>query len=221
MRILLVEDEAELAHLVSKELRRSGFAVDISPTGKSAMTNLEVTDYDVLVLDRGLPDMSGDDICRFLADVPERPRILMLTASGGVNDRIEGLTIGADDYMGKPFIIAELVARLRALGRRPTPGVPVVLHWADLRVDIGRHSVERSSLPIELSRKEFGVLQMLLTAHGSTVSAEQLLEKGWDQEIDPFTNVIRVTMMNLRRKLGPPSLIETVVGVGYRMSTPE
>ena len=217
MRILLVEDERNLAELVASGLRAAGFAVDAAWTGSDALTKIEVSSYDAIVLDRGLPDISGDEICRELATDATRPRILMLTAAGDVDDRVEGLTIGADDYMGKPFAMSELVARLRALGRRQAIGVPVLLHWQDLTLDPARHIVSREHRDLTLSRKEFSVLEELMRAGGGTVSAEHLLEKVWDEEADPFTNVVRVTMMNLRRKLGDPPIIETIVGVGYRM----
>ena len=220
MRILIVEDERDLAGFIAAGLRHVGMAVDICHTGTEAILRVEVTEYDAVILDRGLPDISGDEVCRNLATVTSRPRILMLTAAGEVNDRVEGLTIGADDYMGKPFAMIELVARLQALGRRPASGLTVILQWRDLKLDVGRHLATRIDRDLGLSRKEFAVLEELLRADGSVVSSETLLEKVWDENADPFTNVVRVTMMNLRRKLGDPGLIETIIGVGYRMEEP-
>jgi DNA-binding response OmpR family regulator len=166
------------------------------------------------VLDRGLPAAHGDRVCRILAG--GGPRILMLTAAGGVEDRVDGLELGADDYLPKPFVFAELVARVRALARR-APSAPPVLRRGDLSVDRARHRASRGSEPLSLTRKEFGILEMLLAADGAVVSAEELLEHVWDAHADPFSNIVSVTMTRLRRKLGDPPLIETVVGKGYRM----
>jgi two-component system, OmpR family, response regulator VanR len=189
----------------------------VAADGGSGMQKLEVNSYDVVVLDRDLPVLHGDDICRRIVGTPFAPRILMLTASGGVRDRVEGLSTGADDYLGKPFAFDELVARIRALARRPNGVTPPVLENGDLTLDSGRRTVRRGDRSVPLTRKEFGVLQMLMESKGAVVSAEQLLEHVWDENTDPFTNVVRVTVMNLRRKLGEPPVIDTVVGSGYRL----
>lgn len=217
MRILVVEDEEVLASSVARGLRREGMAVDIAADGAAALDKALVNAYDVVVLDRNLPLVSGDVVCQQVA--PTGARILMLTAAASVTDRVDGLTLGADDYLTKPFAFAELVARVRALGRRSASagsGTPV-LASADITVDPARHHVTRAGRRIDLSPKEFGVLQVLLEAGGAVVSVEQLLERVWDEHADPFTNTVRVTMMNLRKKLGAPSVIETVIGVGYRL----
>ena len=217
MRVLVVEDEQVLAEAIARGLRQEAFAVDISLDGDDALAKLAVNRYDVVVLDRDLPTVHGDDICRRLAGERSASRILMLTASGTVEDRVEGLSLGADDYLPKPFAFAELVARIRALGRRSLQALPPVLERYDLRLDPARREVVRGGHFVHLTRKEFGVLEVLMAADGAVVSSEELLERVWDEHADPFTNAIRVTLMNLRRKLGPPALIETVVGVGYRL----
>jgi DNA-binding response OmpR family regulator len=217
MRVLVVEDERVLAEAIARGLRQEAFAVDISLDGDDALAKLAVNRYDVVVLDRDLPTVHGDDICRQLAGQRSATRILMLTASGTVEDRVEGLSLGADDYLPKPFAFAELVARIRALSRRSPQALPPVLERYDLRLDPARREVVRSGHFVHLTRKEFGVLEALMAADGAVVSSEELLERVWDEHADPFTNAIRVTLMNLRRKLGPPPLIETVVGVGYRL----
>jgi DNA-binding response OmpR family regulator len=217
MRVLVVEDEQVLAEAIARGLRQEAFAVDVSLDGDDALAKLAVNRYDVVVLDRDLPTVHGDDICRQLAGDRSATRILMLTASGTVEDRVEGLSLGADDYLPKPFAFAELVARIRALGRRSLQALPPVLERYDLRLDPARREVVRGGHFVHLTRKEFGVLEALMAADGAVVSSEELLERVWDEHADPFTNAIRVTLMNLRRKLGPPPLIETVVGVGYRL----
>jgi DNA-binding response OmpR family regulator len=217
VRVLLVEDEEVLAAAIARGLRRQGLAVDLSHEGGDALAKLEVNRYDVVVLDRDLPGVPGDQVCRILAGQGSPPRILMLTALGSVDDRIDGLTLGADDYLGKPFAFGELVARIRALARRSRDALPPVLERYDLRVDPARREATRGGHFLHLTRKEFGVLETLLAADGAVVSAEDLLERVWDEHADPFTNTVRVTIMNLRRKLGRPPLIETVVGVGYRL----
>lgn len=219
MRVLVVDDEEELADVVARGLRQSGMAVDVSTSGEDALFKIEITPYDLLVLDRQMPDITGDDIARELMPRTERPRILMLTAASGIDDRVEGLELGADDYLVKPFEMAELVARLRALARRPSLALPPVISVGDLEIDTTRRRVTRADHPINLTRKEFGVLEMLARANGRVVSSEELLEHVWDEMADPFTNAVRITMMTLRRKLGEPSLIETVVGSGYRLET--
>lgn len=219
MRILVVEDEPELAHFIGKGLRQAGFAVDLAADGETAIEKAEVTRYEGVVLDRRLPGMHGDDVCRHLLATSPAPRILMLTAASELAARVDGLALGADDYLTKPFAMEELIARLRALGRRPATVLPAILVAADLRIDAARWEVTRGDAIVPLTRKEFGVLQEIVIANGRVVSAEALLERVWNEETDPFTNVIRMTIMNLRRKLGNPPLIETVVGVGYRLRT--
>ncbi|MDT0342683.1 response regulator transcription factor [Streptomyces litchfieldiae] len=216
MRILLVEDEQPLAGYIAVGLRRNGFAVDVALDGGSALEKCEVTPYDVVVLDRNLPGVHGDTVCRTLARRGSA-RILMLTASGAVQDRVDGLTLGADDYLGKPFAFSELVARVRALVRRSAPARPPVLTAADVLLDPARRTVERAGRLLHLTPKEFGVLEQLLAADGDVVSAERLLEKVWDEHADPFTNAVRITVGTLRRKLGEPPLIDTVTGAGYRI----
>jgi DNA-binding response OmpR family regulator len=217
VRILIVEDEQPLADAVARGLRREGMAVDIAYDGDSGHEKATVTRYDVVVLDRDLPGMSGDRLCAEITGSGALTRVLMLTASGTVSDRVAGLSLGADDYLAKPFAFAELVARLRALGRRATPAVPPVLSAADVMLDPSRRTVSRSGAPVDLTRKEFGVLEVLLSAAGKVVSSEELLERVWDEHADPFTTTVRVTVMTLRKKLGEPGIIETVVGSGYRV----
>ena len=217
MRVLVVEDESRLADAIQRGLRREGFAVDTAGDGAAALEKAAVNDYDVVVLDRDLPVVHGDDVCRTLVDEGSVARILMLTAAADVDDRVEGLTLGADDYLGKPFAFTELVARVRALGRRAQQARPPVLERAGVRLDAARRSVTRDGRPVALTRKELAVLETLLLAEGAVVSAEQLLEKVWDEHADPFTNTVRVTVMNLRRKLGDPPVVETVIGAGYRV----
>jgi DNA-binding response OmpR family regulator len=214
MRVLLVEDHAPLAGRIAQGLRQAGMAVDAVYDGASAVEAAARTPYDVIVLDRDLPVVHGDQVCRALAG--SGPRILMLTAAAEVEDRIDGLELGADDYLGKPFVFAELVARVRSLSRR-APSTPPVLRRGDLSVDRARYRASRGSRRLSLTRKEFGILEMLVAADGALVSAEELLEHVWDGELDPFSNIVSVTMTRLRRKLGDPPLIETVIGKGYRM----
>jgi DNA-binding response OmpR family regulator len=217
MRILVVEDERSLADAIARGLRRHGMAVDVSYDGTEGHEMALVTRYDVVVLDRDLPGVTGDEICAALVGAGALTRVIMLTASGTVADRVEGLQLGADDYLTKPFAFEELVARVQALGRRATPAAPPVLAVADVVLDQARRTVERSGRSLELTRKEFGLLEELLKAHGAVVSSEELLERVWDANADPFTTTVRVTMMTLRKKLGEPPLIETVVGAGYRV----
>jgi len=218
MRILLVEDERQLADTLARGLRREGMAVDVAYDGIEGHEKWTYTDYDVVVLDRDLPGISGDEVMRQLATSGTLTRVLMLTASGSVRDRVNGLSLGADDYLSKPFAFAELVARIRALGRRATPAAPPVLAVGDLVLDPAKRVVRRADAPIELTRKEFGVLEMLLRANGGVVSSEELLEKVWDEHADPFTTTVRVTIMTMRRKLGEPPIVDTVVGSGYRIT---
>src|SRR5438067_2063996 len=223
VRVLVVEDEEALADAIARGLRREGMAVDVAGDGGVALEKAATNGYDVVVLDRDLPVVHGDEVCRSLITASpapgaaEIPRILMLTAAGDLDDRVAGLMLGADDYLGKPFAFAELVARIRALGRRARPAAPPVLVRAGITLDPARRSVSREGRELPLSRKEFAVLEELLRADGAVVSAERLLEKAWDEHIDPFTNVVRVTIMTLRRKLGEPAVVETVPGVGYRI----
>jgi DNA-binding response OmpR family regulator len=217
MRILVVEDEHWLADAIATGLRREGMAVDVAYDGMSGHERVSVNDYDVVVLDRDLPGMHGDAVCRdVVADQPG-VRVLMLTAAAAVTDRVEGLGLGADDYLGKPFEFTELVARVRALGRRSREAVPPVLEWDGLRLDPARREVTRDGRPVRLGGKEFGVLEELMRAGGAVVSAELLLEKVWDEHANPFSNVVRITVMTLRKKLGEPSVLHTVVGAGYRL----
>ena len=214
MRVLVVEDHVTLACRIAQGLRQAGIAVDVSYDGAAALEAAARTAYDVIVLDRDLPVVHGDEVCRRLAG--SGPRILMLTAASDVEDRVDGLELGADDYLGKPFVFAELVARVRALSRR-APSASPVMHKGDLTVDRARHRVSRGSRPLSLTRKEFGILEMLMAADGALVSAEELLEHVWDADVDPFSNIVSVTITRLRRKIGEPPLIETVIGKGYRM----
>jgi DNA-binding response OmpR family regulator len=214
MRVLVAEDHIVLADRVAEGLRDAGLAVDVTNDGAAALALAQHTAYDVIVLDRDLPAVHGDQVCRQLAGGPAR--ILMLTAAAGVDDRVDGLELGADDYLGKPFAFHELIARVRALGRRAPSAPPIVRH-ADLTVDRARHRAHRGIRTLSLTRKEFGILELLLAAEGRVVSAEELLEHVWDANADPFSNVVSVTMARLRRKLGEPPLIDTVVGKGYRM----
>ena len=213
----MVEDEELLADAIARGLRREAFAVDVALDGDAALERLAIDPYDVVVLDRDLPGVHGDDICRQLVAEGSAARILMLTAAADVDDRVTGLSLGADDYLGKPFSFAELTARIRALARRPAVALSPVLRHGDLVLDPARRSVERGGVPIHLGRREMAVLEALLRAQGAVVSAEQLLESVWDQHADPFSNAVRVTVARLRRKLGQPPLIETVVGGGYRL----
>ena len=206
-----------MADAIVEWLRRETFAVDVVYDGDAALERLGVNEYDVVVLDRDLPMVHGDDVCRAIVDSGAATRVLMLTAAAAVRERVAGLRIGADDYLPKPFAFVELSARVHALARRARPADPPVLQRAGIRLDPSRREVERDNTRVALSRKEFAVLAELMRADARVVSAEDLLEKVWDENIDPFTNVVRVTMMKLRRKLGDPPIIETVPGVGYRI----
>jgi len=217
MRVLIVEDHAELAETVAAGLRREGIAVDLAPDGAQGLTQARVYDYDVIVLDRDLPQVHGDHVCEALAREGARARVLMLTASGQVEDRVSGLALGADDYLPKPFAFAELVARIRALARRAQPALPPVLERDGLQLDPAQRVARRDGRRLDLSAKEFAVLELLLAAQGAVLSPEQLLARGWDEAADPFSNVVKVTVSRLRRKLGDPPLIETVSGAGYRI----
>jgi DNA-binding response OmpR family regulator len=217
MRVLVVEDEEILADTIAEGLRGEAIAVDVVYDGAAALYRASYIDYDVIVLDRDLPAVHGDDVCRRLVGDRASGRILMLTAAGEVDERIDGLSLGADDYLAKPFVFAELVARVRALARRSSPPLPPVLERAGIRLDPRRRSVTRDGRQVALTKKEFTVLEELMRADGGVVSAEHLLDKAWDEHIDPFSNIVRVTMATLRKKLGDPPVITTVTGVGYRI----
>ncbi|HXA61840.1 MAG TPA: response regulator transcription factor [Streptosporangiaceae bacterium] len=216
MRVLVVEDHVELAESLARVLRREGMAVDVSCDGEDALERTAVIEYDVVVLDRDLPGVHGDDICAALVAQPGRTRVLMLTASGTIADRVEGLSLGADDYLPKPFAYAELVARIRALGRRSQPSLPPILVRGDMRLDPAQRIATRAGIRLQLSPKEFALLEYLLAAQGRVVSAEELLERVWDEAADPFTTTVKATINRLRSKLGAP-VIETVPQGGYRI----
>jgi two-component system, OmpR family, response regulator VanR len=217
MRILVAEDERRLAGAIARGLRREGMAVDITHDGASALIKARVVPYDVVVLDRDLPEMHGDEVCRRLSDGDRETKVLMLTAADGLDDVVDGLTLGADDYLPKPFEWKELVARIRALARRAGRARPAVLRRGDLELDPARHIVTRGGEELDLTPKEFGVLEALMGADGAAVSVEDLLHRVWDEHADPFTNTVRMTIMTLRRKLGDPPVLETVMGAGYRI----
>ena len=217
MRILVVEDEPLLADAVAAALRNDTHAVDIAYDGGAALERLGVHDYDVVVLDRDLPVVHGDEVCRQVTAGTAATRVIMLTAAAGIDDRVDGLALGADDYLPKPFALKELLARVAALGRRARPAVPPVLRRAGISLDPYRREVFRDGRYVPLSRKEFAVLAELLRAEGTAVSAEHLLEKAWDENADPFTHTVRMTILKLRRKLGDPPVLLTEPGVGYRI----
>ncbi|MEC4019818.1 response regulator transcription factor [Streptomyces sp. H27-D2] len=217
MRVLIVEDHRELAETIATGLRRDGMAVDLAFDGEEALREATVHDYDVIVLDRDLPRLHGDEVCRALTRQGGRSRVLMLTASSTIEDRVDGLSLGADDYLPKPFAFAELIARVRALARRTQPAVPPVLTHGDISVIPAQRVARRGGQQLDLSPKEMAVLELLLAAGGAVVSAEELLERAWDQAADPFTNTVKVTVSRLRRKLGDPPVIETVPHAGYRI----
>ena len=216
MRILVVEDQAELAEDIADGLRDAGMAADVAYDGTDGISKALMNSYDVVVLDRDLPRVHGDAVCATITGSGRATRILMLTAAATVGDRVDGLNLGADDYLTKPFAFEELVARVRALARR-SPAAHPVLTRGDLVFDRARRRVSRAGRPVSLTRKELGVLEELLAADGAVVSAEDLLERVWDENADPFTRTVTVTLARLRRKLGEPDLIETVVGSGYRL----
>jgi DNA-binding response OmpR family regulator len=217
MRVLVIEDDRELAEALGVGLRQEQLAVDVALDGQDGLERALVTGYDVIVLDRDLPRLHGDDVCAGLVKAGCRSRVLMLTAAGTIEDRVDGLGIGADDYLPKPFAFAELVARIRALLRRAQPGLPPVLVNGDLELDPSRRQASRGGRPLDLGPKEFGVLELLLAAQGRVVSAEEILERVWDEMADPFTSAVKVTMSRLRRKLGDPPVIETIAQAGYRI----
>jgi DNA-binding response OmpR family regulator len=216
VRVLLADDERLLADTVADGLRKLAMAVDVCYDGDAAMERLVVNRYDVAVLDRDMPKATGDDVCRWMVDSALGTRILILTAAGGIRDRVHGLGLGADDYLTKPFAFAELAARIQALSRRPPTGSAPVLDRFGVVLDIPRHRAFRDGRLLELTPKEFAVLSVLMRAPGEVVSSEELLEKAWDEHADPFTNAVRVAVMTLRRKLGDPPIVHTVPRVGYR-----
>jgi two-component system response regulator VanR len=217
MRILLAEDEPRIAAAVARGLRREGMAVDVATDGAAALYKARVHPYDVVVLDRDLPELHGDDVCRALAAEQPQTKVLMLTAARSTDDLVTGLSLGADDYVAKPFRFAELVARLHALGRRSGEARPPVLRAHDVELDPAARTASRAGRQLELTPKEFAVLQTLLEAQGAVVTPEELLERAWDEQLDPLSNTVRMTVMTLRRKLGDPPLIQTVRGSGYRL----
>ena len=217
MRILVVEDETLLADTVAAGLRRAAHAVDVAYDGAAALERIGVNDYDVVILDRDLPLVHGDEVCRAITESESETRILMLTAAAAIDDRVSGLSLGADDYLPKPFAFRELAARVAALGRRARPAAPPILQRSGIRLDPHRREVYRDGRYVPLSVKEFAVLAELLRADGTAVSAEQLLEKAWDENADPFTHAVRMTILKLRRKLGDPPVLLTEPGVGYRI----
>src|SRR6202042_1972220 len=216
MRVLVVEDQAELADDIADGLRDQGFGADVAYDGPAGIEKALMISYDVVILDRDLPKVHGDAVCATLAGSGSAARILMLTAAATVGDRGQGLNLGADDYLGKPFAFEELIARVRALARRAPAAVPVIVR-GDIVFDRARRRVSRAGRPLSLTRKEMGILEELLAADGGVVSAEELLERVWDENADPFTRTVTVTLGRLRRKLGKPELIETVTGSGYRL----
>ena len=217
MRVLIVEDESDTAAAVARGLRREGLAVDVAHDGREALLKASLASYDVVVLDRDLPLVHGDEVCRRLNALDLPPAVLMLTAAGEVGDRVWGLALGADDYLGKPFSFAELTARVLALSRRVHRPRSPTLHVADIELDTARRQARRGGRELCLTAKEFGVLEALIVAQGALLSTEQLLTRVWDENADPFTAAVRVTMSSLRRKLGKPPLIETLPGAGYRI----
>jgi two-component system response regulator VanR len=221
MRALIVEDEAYLADAIRTGLRRETIAADVAYDGDTAIECLSVNDYDVVVLDRDLPGIHGDDVCAWVTENRPNCRVLMLTAARSLNDKVDGFERGADDYLSKPFQFPELIARLRALERRSTTSHPPLLEAAGVRLDPFRREVYRNRRLVRLSNKEFAVLDQLMRAGGGLVSSETLLEKAWDENADPFTNTVRVTISNLRKRLGDPWLVHTLPGVGYRFGEPE
>lgn len=217
MRVLLAEDHAKLATTVARILRREGMSVDVAFDGQDALDHAIGTGYDVIVLDRDLPRLHGDEVCRTLVADGCGSRVLMLTAAGAIQDRVDGLGLGADDYLPKPFAIAELIARIRALARRSRPPLPPALVHGDLRLDTARRIATRAGQPLALSPKEFALLEVLLSARGAAVPAGELLEKAWDEMAEPSTTAVRMTVSRLRAKLGDPPVIETVPPSGYRI----
>jgi DNA-binding response OmpR family regulator len=217
MRVLVIEDDVELAEAVATGLRHARMAVDVAFDGMSGLARSLVNDYDVIVLDRDLPGLHGDELCARLVASERRSRVLMLTAAASTADLIDGLGRGADDYLGKPFEFDELVARIGALARRSQPSIPPRLTWGDVSVDTAERRAFRAGRSLDLAPKEFGVLELLLASQGRCVSAEELLARVWDEEADPFTHAVKITVSRLRAKLGEPPVIETVAKFGYRI----
>lgn len=218
MRLLLVEDDVLLADAVARGLRREGFAVDLAVDGAAAIDKLAVVDYELVVLDRNLPGVHGDEVCAQLAGEGARARILMLTASAEVDQRVEGLLLGADDYLAKPFAMTELVARLRALARRVPRALPTILRWDEVWLDPARRIAGRGERTVDLTNRELAVLETLLMAEGAAVGTEELMERVWDDRLNPFSNIVKITIFTLRRKLGEPAVIATVPRAGYRLT---
>jgi DNA-binding response OmpR family regulator len=217
VRVLVIEDHAEMADMVALGLRRAQLAVDVALDGPTGLERALTADYDVILLDRDLPGVHGDQVCAQLVAAGCRSRVLMLTAAAASEDLVDGLALGADDYLPKPFDFPVLVARIGALARRAHPAVPPVLQYGDLKVDTARRRASRAGRPLELMPKEFGVLEVLVASGGRAVSAEELLERVWDEFADPFTSAVKITVSRLRAKLGDPPLIETVPKSGYRI----
>jgi DNA-binding response OmpR family regulator len=217
MRVLVIEDDDELAHTIAAGLRAQRMAVDVALDGQAGLTRALVNDYDVIVLDRDLPRLHGDDLCQRLIQSGSRSRVLMLTAAASTRELVDGLALGADDYLGKPFDFAELVARIGALMRRAQPVVPPILRHGDLTLDSAERRAYRGDRLLELAPKEFGVLELLMSAQGRCVSSEELLARVWDEEADPFTHAVKITVSRLRAKLGQPAVIDTVAKAGYRI----
>jgi two-component system response regulator VanR len=220
MRVLVVEDEVYLAEAIQAGLRPEAIAADLAFDGTTALEAVTVNAYDVVVLDRDLPGVSGDEVCRQIVAQGIGCRVLMLTAAGDLDDKVTGFELGADDYLTKPFELRELVVRLRALVRRPAAATPTVLEYAGVRLDPYRREVYRFGHYVKLTRKQFAVLEVLMAAGGGVISAETLLEKAWDENADPFSNAVRITISALRKRLGDPWVIHTVPGVGYRIGEP-
>ncbi|GAB3451720.1 response regulator transcription factor [Actinophytocola sediminis] len=220
MRVLVVEDEKHLARVLQLGLRRAAISADVVHDGATALERLTVNDYDAVVLDRDLPEIHGDEVCRQLVVRKPDCRIVMLTAAGLADDRVEGLGLGADDYLAKPFHFPELVARLRAVHRRNRQAHAPVLTFADISFDTHRRHVTRGGRPLALAPKEMAVLELLLRADGGVVSTEYLLEKAWDDNADPFTNAVRLVIHTLRRKLGDPQVVHTAISAGYCLRVP-
>jgi DNA-binding response OmpR family regulator len=217
MRVLVIEDDRELAETVAAGLRHAHMAVDVALDGEAGLTRAHVNDYDVIVLDRDLPVLHGDEVCRRLVAGRGRSRVLMLTGAASNEDLVDGLGLGADDYLGKPFDFAVLVARIGALARRAQPSIPPVLRSGDVELDGAHRRASRAGRSLDLRPKEFGVLELLLAAQGRVVSAEELLARVWDEAVDPFSAAVKVTISRLRAKLGDPPVIETVAKAGYRI----
>jgi DNA-binding response OmpR family regulator len=217
VRVLVIEDDAELAQAIGVGLRRADMAVDVAFDGTTGLPRALETDYDVVVLDRDLSGVHGDEICRRMVESGCRARVLMLTAAGTMDDLVDGLELGADDYLAKPFDFPVLVARIGALYRRAQPALPPVLRHDDVELDPAQRRVRRAGHSLDLSPKEFGVLELLLASTGRAVSAEELLERVWDEAADPFTNAVKVTISRLRSKLGAPAIIQTIPRAGYRI----